>query len=233
MERLKVLKSGMVIVDKREKRSSVPSLLIKHGLSVRFDILDVGDYALPGDVLIERKTVSDFVSSILDGRLFGQALNLSRVSANPTFIIEGDIKNCLTFFENVNAFWGALASLMYDFKIRAFFTNSPEDTATLVYVIANRRKKGGGDIWVKPKKKKASVEELQIFILTSLPGIGPTTAKRLLKALGSLREVFNAEPNVLSTLGKISSEKSKQIYELINAKYSDYKNRQQSKIDGF
>ncbi len=233
MEKLKVLKPGMVIVDKREEKSTVPSLLIRHGLSVRFDMLEVGDYALPGDILIERKTVSDFISSILDGRLFEQALNLSRVSANPTFVIEGEIRNGLRYFENVNAFWGALASLIYDFKLRVFFTNSSEDTAALIYVISNRKKKIEEDVWVKPKKKKVTVEELQISVLTSLPGIGPTTAKRLLKALGSLREVFNAEPNVLSTIGKISIQKSKQIHELINAKYSGFKSNQQSKIDGF
>ena len=233
LEKLKVLKPGMVVVDKREEKSTVPSLLIRHGLSVRFDMLEVGDYALPGDILIERKTVSDFISSIMDGRLFEQASNLCRVSANPTFIIEGEIKNGLRYFENVNAFWGALASLIYDFKLRVFFTDSSEDTATLIYVVANRKKKMEEDVWVKPKKKKVTVEELQISVLTSLPGIGPTTAKRLLKALGSLREVFNAEPTVLSTIGKISIQKSKQIYELINAKYSAFKSNEQSKIDRF
>ena len=105
MKELRVLKPGIVIVDRREEKSAVPSLLIKHGLSVRFDVLEVGDYALPGDILIERKTVNDFISSILDGRLFDQALNLSKASNNPTFIIEGDIKNGLMHFENVNAFW--------------------------------------------------------------------------------------------------------------------------------
>lgn len=232
MKELRVLKPGIVIVDRREEKSAVPSLLIKHGLSVRFDVLEVGDYALPGDILIERKTVNDFISSILDGRLFGQALNLSKASNNPTFIIEGDIKNGLMHFENVNAFWGALASLTYDFKQTVFFTNSPEETATLITVIS-RRRKGGEDVWVKPRKKKATINELQILVLTSLPGVGPATAKRLLKTLGSLREVFNAEPSVLSTAGKMPAEKSLKIYELINAKYMEDGGEQQSKIDKF
>ena len=233
MKELRVLKPGIVIVDRREEKSAVPSLLIKHGLSVRFDVLEVGDYALPGDILIERKTVNDFISSILDGRLFDQALNLSKASNNPTFIIEGDIKNGLMHFENVNAFWGALASLTYDFKQIVFFTNSPEETATLINVISKRKRGKEEDVWVKPRKKKATLNELQILVLTSIPGVGLTTAKRLLKNLGSLREVFNAEPNVLSTAGKIPAEKSLKIYELINAKYKEDRNEQQSKIDKF
>lgn len=233
MKELKGFKPGIVIVDRREEKSTVPSLLMRRGLSVRFDMLEVGDYALTGDILIERKTVNDFISSILDGRLFDQALNLSKASNNPTFIIEGDIKNGLIYFENVNAFWGALASLTYDFKQTVFFTNSPEDTATLITVIAKRKKGKEEDIWVKPKRKKATLNELQMLVLTSLPGVGPKTAKRLLKTLGSLREVFNAEPNVLSTVGRIPAERSLKIYELINAKYKEDRGNQQSKIDRF
>lgn len=233
MKEMRMLKPGVVIVDKREERSDVPSLLIKHGLSVRFDILEVGDYALPGDILIERKTVNDFISSILDGRLFEQASNLSKASSNPSFVIEGRIKNGLTYFENVNAFWGALASLSYDFNMKVFFTDSTEETATLITVISKRRKGREEDVWVKPRKKKATINELQLQVLTSLPGVGPVIAKRLLRSLGSLREIFNAEPNILSTVGKIPIEKSMKIYELINAKYGENRDNQQSRIDGF
>ncbi len=233
MKEVRVIKPGVVIVDRREERSDVPSLLIKRGLSVRFDMLEVGDYALLGGILIERKTINDFISSILDGRLFEQALNLSKASSNPTFIIEGRIKNGLAYFENANAFWGALASLLYDFNVKTFFTESAEDTASLITVISKRKKGGEEDVWVKPKRKKATINELQIQVLTSLPGVGPATAKRLLRALGSLRGVFNAEPNILSIAGKISLQKSMKIYDLINAKYGEDVGSQQSKIDGF
>lgn len=233
LKEMRMLKPSMVIVDKREERSDVPSLLIKNGLSVRYDMLEVGDYALPGDILVERKTVTDLVSSILDGRLFEQALNLSKASSNPTFIIEGNIKKGLTYFENVNAFWGALASLSYDFKLKVFFTGSPEETATLITVISKRKKEREEDVWVKPRKKKATLNELQIQVLTSFPGVGPATAKRLLRTLGSLREVFNAEPNILSTVGKMPIEKSMKVYEIINARYGESRDSKQSRIDGF
>ncbi|MCS7125387.1 MAG: helix-hairpin-helix domain-containing protein [Aigarchaeota archaeon] len=232
MEKWRIIKSGTVIVDKREEKSNIPSLLVKHGVSVRFEVLEVGDYALPGEIVIERKTVNDFISSILDGRLFDQALNLSQVSPHPTFIIEGEVRNGLRFFKNENAFWGALASLIYDFKISTLFTSSPEDTAKLISVISKRGEERK-EIWVKPKKKKLEVSELQISVLTSLPGVGAVTAQRLLKGLGSLREIFNADPNILSAVGKIPYKKSVEIHQLINTKYSEYEGVEQSKINGF
>ncbi|MEN2974364.1 MAG: ERCC4 domain-containing protein [Candidatus Caldarchaeales archaeon] len=232
LEKLRMIKTGTVIVDRREEKSGVPSLLIKYGVSVRFEVLEVGDYALPGEIIIERKTVNDFVSSILDGRLFDQASNLSQASPHPTFLIEGEIRNSLRYFKNENAFWGALASLLYDFKVAIFFTSSSEDSAKLISVIS-RRGEDRREVWVKPKRKKMGVSEMQISVLTSLPGVGVVTAQRLLKGLGSLREVFNADPNVLSTVGKIPYRKSMEIHQLITAKYTDYENVEQSKINGF
>ena len=101
------LKPGVIIVDKREERSGIAEFLRRLGLSVRYEVLEVGDYLLPGDVLVERKTVSDLISSLLDGRLFDQAANLVSVTKNPTMVIEGDMKNALGKFENPNAVWGA------------------------------------------------------------------------------------------------------------------------------
>ncbi|HDD56756.1 MAG TPA: hypothetical protein ENG18_01900, partial [Nitrososphaeria archaeon] len=49
------LKPGVIVVDKREERSGIPSLLRELGISVRYEMLEVGDYLLPGDILVERK----------------------------------------------------------------------------------------------------------------------------------------------------------------------------------
>jgi len=94
------LKPGVVVVDKREEKSGVPKILLKLGVSLRYEFLEVGDYLLPGDILIERKEVGDFLSSLLDGRLFDQASNLVEVSENPTILIEGDFSKIFTRFEN-------------------------------------------------------------------------------------------------------------------------------------
>ena len=60
-----------VSVDIREKNSLVPSVLGKLGAEVEFSTLKVGDYIVK-DFVIERKTISDFISSMINKRLSKQ-----------------------------------------------------------------------------------------------------------------------------------------------------------------
>ncbi|MGQ9469205.1 MAG: ERCC4 domain-containing protein [Nitrososphaerales archaeon] len=65
-----------IVVDERERASRVPNILSELGARLDFSQLQVGDYILASDVAVERKTVSDLVHSIYDGRLFKQAAEL-------------------------------------------------------------------------------------------------------------------------------------------------------------
>lgn len=58
-----------VIVDMREFRSTLPSLLHASSLLVIPATLTVGDYILTPDICVERKSLSDLVSSFNSGRL--------------------------------------------------------------------------------------------------------------------------------------------------------------------
>lgn len=61
---------SQVIVDMREFRSSLPSLLHASGLLVLPVTLTVGDYILTPDICVERKSIPDLVSSFSSGRLY-------------------------------------------------------------------------------------------------------------------------------------------------------------------
>jgi len=226
------LKPGVVVVDKREERSGVPRMLSRLGISLRYELLEVGDYLLPGDILIERKEVGDFLSSLLDGRLFDQASNLVEASENPTILIEGDFSRVFARFENRAAVWGAVASLGYDFKITLLYTPSPEETANLIAMIS-KRTPSREEIHLKPKKKRADIHELQLNIVASLPGVGAARAKRLLEKLGTIRAVFSADAGQLSRLGGIPYETSLKIFKLLNTRYGEEAGRRQEKIDDF
>lgn len=58
-----------VIVDMREFRSTLPSLLHAARLLVIPATLTVGDYILTPDICVERKSILDLVSSFNSGRL--------------------------------------------------------------------------------------------------------------------------------------------------------------------
>jgi len=76
-----------IIVDYREKNSLVISELINLGIEIEFRELKVADYIVK-DVAIERKTISDFVSSMINKRLFNQIQELQQYK-NRLLIVEG------------------------------------------------------------------------------------------------------------------------------------------------
>jgi len=51
--------------------------------------LPIGDYFIDSGVVIERKTYVDFVTSLVDGRLFPQAAAIARSPHRPVVLFEG------------------------------------------------------------------------------------------------------------------------------------------------
>ena len=76
-----------IIVDTREKNSLVASELVHLGCEVEFQQLHIGDY-LVKNVIIERKTISDFLGSMLNKRLTKQLQNMQPLK-HKLLIIEG------------------------------------------------------------------------------------------------------------------------------------------------
>ncbi|KAF9042328.1 hypothetical protein BJ165DRAFT_1349294 [Panaeolus papilionaceus] len=77
-----------VIVDMREFRSSLPSLLHASRLMVIPATLTVGDYILTPDICVERKSLSDLVSSFNSGRLYTQCEVMTAYYKYPILLIE-------------------------------------------------------------------------------------------------------------------------------------------------
>ena len=79
-----------VIVDMREFRSELPSLLHKRGIDIEPVTLEVGDYILTPEICVERKSISDLIGSLNSGRLYSQATSMSRFYSSPMLLIEFD-----------------------------------------------------------------------------------------------------------------------------------------------
>ncbi|CAG5130690.1 unnamed protein product [Candidula unifasciata] len=72
-----------VIVDMREFRSELPSLIHRRGIEIEPVTIEVGDYILTPDICVERKSVSDLIGSLNNGRLYQQALSMCRFYKRP------------------------------------------------------------------------------------------------------------------------------------------------------
>jgi DNA excision repair protein ERCC-4 len=81
---------NIVIVDIREFRSELPSLLHKRNIQIEPVTLEVGDYILTPDMCVERKSLNDLIESISNGRLYNQANSMCRYYKIPILLIEFD-----------------------------------------------------------------------------------------------------------------------------------------------
>ena len=84
------------VIDVREFRSSLPSLLHARGMETIPCMLTVGDYVLSPDICIERKSVRDLISSFKDGRLYNQAETMLLHYKSPMLLIEFDQNKSFT-----------------------------------------------------------------------------------------------------------------------------------------
>ncbi|MFH0831752.1 MAG: ERCC4 domain-containing protein [archaeon] len=210
-----------IIVDKHEKNSLVISELIGENAEVELKSLDVADYIID-DIAIERKTVSDFISSMLNRRLFRQIDSLKQCE-NRILIIEGiDEQELYNDSANsgihANAVRGMILSIILKSKIPVLMTKDYKDTARFLVLIAKRCDKKESGKSVKLKRKAINVNEQQQMILEGFPGIGPAIAKELLKKFGTINAVINAELHELEKIKKLG-KKASVIKDLADRKY--------------
>ncbi len=209
----------VIIVDTREKGSGVPEYIQELGGVVRYKQLTVADYVLSEECAVERKRVGDFINSLFSGRLFDQALRLSEVYKIPILVVEGNFAEAVEYTPRSRSLWGAIASLCLGSNIRVFYTLNERQTAELLYTIAKKRRYGPLRGPIPQRKKAQTVREQQLLIVSSLPGVGPKMADKLLRTFGTVRKVFSASKYMLSKVEGMSAKKAEKIVELLDARY--------------
>lgn len=189
----KVKKKKSIIVDYREKNSLVVSELIELGLETEIKELKVGDY-LVNEVAIERKTVSDFISSMMNKRLLRQLEEIQQYKKK-MLIIEGiDEQELYTDSEerigmHPNAIRGFLLSIILKYNVPIVYTKDYQDTAKFISVLS---KKSDKEPSLNVTKKNLNKKERMQFIIESFQGVGPKTAQKLLEKFGGIKEIIDA-----------------------------------------
>lgn len=208
-----------IIVDHRESRSPVIRHLSMKEVIVDAQQLDVGDYVLSTRIGVERKTVDDFLNSLINGKLFAQMKNLRGAYSRPILIVEGE---GLLTKRNIshNAIFGSFVSIIVDFGIPLITTQSPQETADLLYVMAHREQKiGNRAVAIRGEKWATSLHEQQQFIIEGFPNISVVLAQRLLQHFGSIRAIANATEEDLCEVHGIGRTIAQEIIRVLNAEY--------------
>ncbi len=211
----------LVYADCREAPSQINNYIEELGAIVSCMQLKVGDYIASDRVGIERKTITDFLGSVMNGRLFNQLEELSRNFESPVLIIEGNPE--LLWHESgmhPNAIRGALASITVDYRVPIIWTRNSRETAAQVHWIAYReQKKNRNEVSIRGEKRPVDRPGQQEYVVAGLPHVNSTLSRRLLKHFGSVKKVFNAKPERLMKVDKIGEKRARQIFELLNSGY--------------
>lgn len=218
-----VLDAGKItiIADTREFQSNVVKELARKDCIITSKQLHVADYICSERVGIERKSVSDFLQSIVDQRLFEQASALKDAYTNCAIIVEGNIED-LYSTRNIhpNAINGALSSIAIDYRIPLIWSMAEGHTASLLYTIAKREQVDEDKVVaIRGDKRVMSYEDCQKFLVAGLPNVSTVLAERLLEKFGTPKKVFSAKQEQLKKIEGIADKKAKAIWEMLNKKY--------------
>jgi len=213
----------IVYVDERERNSKVPEHLTAKGVTVIFKMLDVGDYIVNNVVGIERKTASDYINSLIDGRLFEQLSKLKERFDKTLLIVEGDIYKALKG-RNIhrNAILGSHVSLFLDLGVFILYSRNEEETAELIKRIGLHKIKTSLGLHIPRKSGASDIIDWQKFVLQCFPHIGPKIAQRILEYFGSIYAFCNATIHELSRIEGLSEQKAAEIYQIVHSFYKDY-----------
>ena len=212
-----------VVVDQRELDSTIArDLSTREGVRTRLETLAVGDYVLSDRVVVERKTVADFLDTLTGGdrSLFEQARDASRHYARPVVVIEGD-----GLYEERNvhpgAIRGALASLAVDFGVSVLHTRDESDTTELLATIATREQtQRDRAVSVHGEKSAKTLDEQQEYVVSAIADVGPVTAQSLLSALGSVEAVMTATEEELQAVHGVGAKTAARIREVVGSDYA-------------
>lgn len=217
-----------IIVDHREDKRIIKELY-KRKIDIEKKQLVSADFIIQiknlngklQDIGIERKSQDDFINSIIDKRILTQLINLKENFGLALLIIEGsrNIYNIRNF--HPNAIRGMLASIAIDYHVPILYTKNYRDTAALLSIIAQRLEKPKKHISLLRKRKPLTLKEQQEFIIESLPGVGPTLAKNLLKKFKSIKNVINSKESALKKVEKIGNKKAREIQDIVEHEYLD------------
>lgn len=213
-----------VVVDQRELDSTVArELSLEADIETRLETLAVGDYVCSDRVAVERKTVEDFLDTLLGEQrsIFEQVGDLTRHYDRPLLMIEGE-----GLYErrdiHPNALHGALSSLAVDYGVSILRARDADETVDLLATIA-RREQTDRDRTVSAhgKKQDKTLPEQQEYVVSSIAEVGPVTAQALLSAFGSVQAVMTASKEELMTVSGVGEVTAERIREVVTTPYEE------------
>ena len=223
------LENLRIVIDDREKKSGIPDLLKSVGLNIEMKTLPIGDYIVAPETIVERKSIRDLMASVFDGRLFDQCTRLKEHFEHPIVLMEGNVDEIEEIMDNPLIFYGAISTVVLDFKIPVIPTPSAAHTAKLLVSMCSRKDASKGP-FLKKIKKSSDLERQQLSSLCSLPGVGEKFAVRMLEKFGTPLKVFTATTAELAKVEGLGEARAKKIKKVLDTKSKHLKKSNQKTL---
>ncbi|KAF1997944.1 DNA repair endonuclease XPF [Amniculicola lignicola CBS 123094] len=214
-----------VIVDVREFRSSLPSLLHGRGMVVVPCMLTVGDYIPTPEICIERKSIRDLIGSFANGRLFNQVESMMQHYKYTMLLIEFDQNKSFTLepFSDLSAppttsiaaglsttpdLQAKIVMLTLAFpRLKIIWSSSPYQTAEIFAELKKNAEEPDPLTAVqKGLDPEMQGQEMRTFnqvsqdMLRALPGVNEKVVSTLMLEVENMAELANMEDWELARL---------------------------------
>ena len=228
-----------LLVDYRER--NLAELLEGVCEQISFTQLSIGDYLLISEseaVVVERKTVRDFLSSVRSNRLWDQLLRMmsaEEVSGyrvkRKILLIQGNFKDYFGSIDcgsehDVLVHWsqlmGAFMEIVYVYNTPIIHAESDMAFKAFMRILVKRESSRKNDKlpdakWnIKPVRANLPVKDRRKYILDALPYIGDRLAENLLSHFKTISGVACASVEELRKVPKIGKKKAELIYDIFH-----------------
>jgi DNA excision repair protein ERCC-4 len=229
-----------ILVDHRERH--LTEFLEGVCEEVVFTQLPIGDYLVVSDsggVLVERKTVTDFFSSVRSNRLWDQLLRMMKTERvleyqvkRRILLIHGNFQDYFEPYYNESeqellVHWsqlmGAYMEIIYVYNTPIIHAESDAAFKAFMKILVKREFSGKNDKlpdakwYEKPVSADLPIMDRKKYILSSLPYIGDRLAENLLKHFNTISGVACASVEELQEVPKIGKKKAELIYTLFHS----------------
>ncbi|ORY12296.1 hypothetical protein BCR34DRAFT_482753 [Clohesyomyces aquaticus] len=225
-----------VVVDVREFRSSLPSLLHGRGIVIVPCMLTVGDYVVTPDICIERKSVRDLIGSFSNGRLYNQVESMMEHYKSPMLLIEFDQNKSFTLepFSDLSVptttaglavapdLQGKIVMLTLAFpRLKIIWSSSPYQTAEIFSELKKQQDEPDPLKAVQLGLDPAMAgDEMRTFnqvpqdMLRAVPGMNEKILTTLSLEIESIQELANMEERDIAKL--VGTDAARRIYRFFN-----------------
>ncbi|XP_021266875.1 DNA repair endonuclease XPF [Numida meleagris] len=232
-----------IIVDMREFRSELPSLIHRRGIDIEPVTLEVGDYILTPDICVERKSISDLIGSLNNGRLYTQCISMSRYYKRPILLIEFDPNKPFSLIPqgslrqeiSSSDVTSKLTLLTLHFpKLRILWCPSPHATAELFEELKQNRPQPDAETAVAVTADSETLPESDKYnpgpqdFLLKMPGVNAKNCHALMNHVKSIAELVTLSKDKLSEiLG--NAVNATQLFDFIHMTYKEALSKEKNK----